>query len=291
VVTRNGIRLQPPEGIEWFGNGLRTSYGLPTRGNYQQIIINAETDIKVWVDNVLQVQSSDPLTGDYRVSDWNGSNVPGRQVIFNVPPTEDSRILITVSTIANYSVTGSQLRIITGLNADDILAITTWNDTSQQNILTQVFNGPVVTGDILQDPFDTVPFDVAVVSNTSGSYDFSEGTVIASNEFFLARADIVATRLWVTLDGARLFSGIDFSIREGQLILSSGTIKSDSVLVVTEFTNSVVPESMAFRIFQDMRGIQATYRISINSSTKLTQPLAANGQVIHVEKQQSFYIA
>ena len=42
------------------------------------------------------------------------------------------------------------------------------------------------------------------------------------------------------------------------------------------------PEHMAFRIFQDMRGVQATYRITDSTTTQLTQPVAASDDVIHV---------
>jgi len=51
---------------------------------------------------------------------------------------------------------------------------------------------------------------------------------------------------------------------------------------VTMFTDSIVPESMAFRIFQDMRGVQATYRITAATSTTLSQDLSATADTIYV---------
>jgi hypothetical protein len=54
------------------------------------------------------------------------------------------------------------------------------------------------------------------------------------------------------------------------------------VLAVTEFTESLVPEAAAFRIFQDMRGVQATYRITAATTTELAQDLSAVSDVIHV---------
>jgi hypothetical protein len=54
-------------------------------------------------------------------------------------------------------------------------------------------------------------------------------------------------------------------------------------LVVTEFTNSIVPEAAAFRIFQDMRGVQATYRITDATTTVLSQALSATADIIYVE--------
>jgi hypothetical protein len=40
---------------------------------------------------------------------------------------------------------------------------------------------------------------------------------------------------------------------------------------------------MAFRIFQDMRGVALTYRITQQSTTKLTQPLGIDDDIIYVE--------
>jgi hypothetical protein len=53
-------------------------------------------------------------------------------------------------------------------------------------------------------------------------------------------------------------------------------------LVVEEFTNSVVPEAMAFRIFQDMRGVQATYRITEATTTTLAQDLSSTANIAYV---------
>jgi hypothetical protein len=55
------------------------------------------------------------------------------------------------------------------------------------------------------------------------------------------------------------------------------------VVVITSFTMSVVPEALAFRIFQDMLGNQKMYRITSDDTTVLTQELSETGDVIHVE--------
>jgi hypothetical protein len=53
-------------------------------------------------------------------------------------------------------------------------------------------------------------------------------------------------------------------------------------LIVTQFTDYVVPEAMVFRIFQDMRGAQATYRITDNTTTTLIHSVAQTDDVINV---------
>jgi hypothetical protein len=283
IVTKGGLRLRPPACIEWIGDDSSVSFGLPQRMGFNQDIINAPTDIQVWVDNVLQEQSFGPVVGSYSVTTWTGSNTPGRQVIFTTPPAAGARILISVSTVSDYEIVGNELQITALVNINDVIGITSWNDTAQQQLLTILWQGPVTTGVTVEEPYDSTAYDLATVSFTPGAYDYTAGTSVSTNEFYLQRDDIVASRLWVTLDGERLFEGIDYTVENGYLILASGAIKSNQVVVVTETTNSIVPESMGFRIFQDMRGVQATYRITSTTSTVLTQDLSATDDIIYVE--------
>lgn len=282
VVTRNGRRLRPPEGIEWFGDNSSVSFGLPQRGGYSQDIINAPSNITVWIDNILQVQSVGATVGTYSVSNWSGSNTPGRQVVFTAPPPSGSRILISVDIEAEYNVVGQTIEIVSTVNIDDVFAVTSWNDTAQQNALTLVFQGPIISGLTIEEPYDSTVYDAASIVDTPGTYDYSVGSAIYNNDFWLQRAGVDAGRLWVTLNGVRLFEGQDFIVEGEYLILSSGYIGLTDVLAVTEFTNSIVPEAMAFRIFQDMRGVQATYRITDATTTTLLQSLSATANIAYV---------
>jgi len=282
IVTRNGSRLRPAEGIEWIGDDSSVSFGLPQRGGYQQSIIDPVTDVLVWVDGVVQTQSLGSFVGDFSVSNWDGSNTPGRQVVFETAPAAGATILISVNTVADYVIAINQVQIASTVNTGDVFEIITWNDTSQQNILTQVFVGPVVSGVVINEPYDSTDYDTAVVNDTPGSYDYTAGTSVANNQFNLGRTDIVASRLWVTLDGVRLFEGADYTVENGFLILSSGAIGSTQVMAVTQFTNSVTPEEMAFRIFQDMRGVQAVYRITRATTTELAATVSATADSIQV---------
>lgn len=286
IVTVNGRRLQPPEGIEWIGDGTSTSFGLPQRGNYSQNVINPITDIQVWVDNVLQVQNFGSVVGDYGVTAYPGSNTPGRQVVFVTPPSDGAKILIAVSTLAQYSVsvgTPSTLIIVPLLNLGDNIVVTSWNDTSQQNALTLVFVGPTVTGISVVEPYDSTGFSYPDTTNDApGSYDYSVGVAIPDNNFDLGRDEILAERLWVTLDGLRLYPGVDFTVQGQYLILGSGTIATTQVVAVTEFTQSVVPSAMAFRLFQDMQGIQSTFRITNATTTILAQDLSASADIAYL---------
>jgi hypothetical protein len=283
IVEINGIRIQPPEGIEWIGDDSSVSFGLPQRGGYQQDLIYAPDQVQVWVDNVLQVQSVGATVGTYSVTNWDGSNTPGRQVVFGVPPAAGARILISVTTVAAYDVAGNTIQFNNLLSYNDKITVTTWNDTAQQNALTLVFVGPITTGLTVNEPYDSTNYDSGSFDNQPGSFDYTIGTSVPDNNFDLARTDVVAGRLWVTLDGMRLFEGTDYTVQGQYLILASGAIGATQVMVVTEFTDSIVPEAAAFRIFQDMRGVQATYRMTAATTTVLAQNLSATADIIHVE--------
>jgi len=406
VVTVNGKRLQPPAGIEWTGDGTSSSFGLPQRSGYPQSAIIPNNDVQVWVDNVLQVQNFGAVVGDYYVTNWTGSNTPGRQVVFFTPPADGAQILISVSTNAQYLVvvgSPSRLIITPQLNIGDQIAITSWNDTSQQDPLTLVFVGPVTTGLTLVEPYDSTLYDPLFVdgistgtypagqfivgntytidtagntdfvalgaasntpgtvfvatgsgavnanglvsgrsytinyvgttdwtllgaasntfnitftanatgtglgtgtavqgngtaggiitvrdpstsnyNNTAGSFDFSLGISIPDNDFNLGREGLSANRLWVTLNGNRLYAGVDYSVQGQYLILGSGIIGQAQVLAVTEFTESIVPNAMAFRLFQDMRGVQTTFRITASTTTTVAQEVSAIADTIYV---------
>lgn len=286
IVTKNGLRLRPAEGREHLGDGLTTSYALPQRGGYSQQIINAATDITVWVNGILQTQSVGSVTGSYSVTNWDGSNDPGRLVVFVQPPQLNAKILISVSTLADYQYTATTNQISIGsvLNLGDVIQVVSWNDTSQQNILTQVYQGPVNTSVIVYEAYDTTVFDLASApnNNTPGTFDYSVGQFLPVNNFDLGRPGVNGNRLWVTLDGSQLFDGTDFTIEGQYLVLSSGTIAPNQVMVITQFTISVVPEAAAFGIFQNQQGTQTTYRITMATTTTVSQDVSAVDDVIYV---------
>jgi hypothetical protein len=297
IVMINGNRILGPSGIEWIGDGTTSSFGLPQRfgSSFSQASIDATNDIQVWVDGILQKQSFGAEIGTYSVTNYDGSNTPGRQVIFDTVPASGAVILISVSTLAQcefaYDPSApaftSLLQIASTLNLDDVIEVVTWNDTSQQNALTLTFAGPVQTGITIYQAYDETDYDSPTLNDPTqplpGEFAFEVGTSSPTNDFNLLRNNIDASRLWVTLDGVRLFEGSDYTIQGQYLILAQGAIDTNQILIVTEFTNSVVPESLAFRIFQDMRGVQATYRMTASTTTVLTQSLSATADIIYVE--------
>jgi hypothetical protein len=277
IVTVNGTRARTSAGAEWYADGS-TEYLLPDRLGFSQALI-ADTDVRVYIDDIPQT-----LGTDFTVEPFSPTEARGI-VLAQEPPT-GSRILICVITGSQCYVTGSELIFVagSGINpvAGSVIQVITWNDTRQQNILTKVYVGPITVGITAEEPYDSTDYDTGTVNDDPGSYDYSEGLIISVNDFQLSRPNIDPNRLWVTLNGTRLFPEVDFTVVDDELILNSGVIHAADVVMISEFTNSVVPPAMAFRIFQDMQGFQLTYRITPATTTFLTQALTATADIVHV---------
>jgi len=276
IVERNGQRLRPPESVEYFGDGSSAApYYLPTRGEINQGLIS-DNDVIVFVDQQPKI-----LSVDFTVSPWDGSS--DRYVEFQTAPAAGAQIIIAVTTAADYALNGNQLTLRVGAAVGATIAVTTWNDTQEQGLLTQVFVGPTETGVTTGQPYDSTDFDIGNVTGDPGSFDYTAGTVVSTNDFDTGRTILDSERLWVTLNGWRLVAGEDFTV-EGSVVTIGGSIIGPADRVnITSFAQTVVPEAIAFRIFQDMLGIQRIYRITPENTTVLTQPLEPGDDIIYVE--------
>jgi hypothetical protein len=286
IVERNGIRARPPEGAYYIADGS-SAYPLPNRGGYSLALV-ADNDVRVWVNNQELTLYSEFTIEPYVLDDDT------RDVEFAIPPSSGSEVLISVSTKADYILQsdGSSLyntllvwRTTNGFYpiAGDIISVTSWNDTSQQEIVTLLWQGPVTTGVVVPEPYDSTDFDVGLVTGLPGSYDYSAGQLVTTNDFQLGRIVPDPTRMVVTKNGNRIFYGDDYLIVGEQLVIHGPVISVIDVVVAQLFTDSVVPEQMEFRIFQDMRGVQATYRMTPSTTTTLTQDLYLDQDIIYVD--------
>jgi hypothetical protein len=251
---------------------------LPTRGGYNQALIS-NVDVSVYVNN----QPLIPGIG-FVVDPYDGSS--DRTITLTASPPVGATILISVSTAAQYIISGNTLIWKTTGSlipiAGDIVSVTTFNDTSEQNILTQVFQGPSSEGTLISQPYDDTNYDDGTVNNAPGSFDYSAGSVIQTNEFDTGRLIADSDRIEVTLDGFFLFEGIGYTIDGSIVTISGPVINAAQVVSITNYTASVIPGAIAFRIFQDMRGLQSTYRITPSTTTKLTAALSATADIISV---------
>jgi hypothetical protein len=285
VVEINGIRARPPEGALYIADGS-SGYALPNRGGYSLGLV-ADNDVYVWVNNERLT-----LGSDYIVEPYTGSDT--RYVDIFVAPSIGSEVLISVITKANYIISDDSssldnyqlvFRTSGGFYPQygDIVSVTSWNDTAQQSIVTLLWQGPVIEGVVVNEPFDSTGFDAGTVTNDPGSFDYTEGIQVTVNDFQLNRIVTDPTRMWVTKNGSRIFYGDDYLVIGQQLVLHGPAIGVTDVVVAQLFTDTIVPEAMEFRIFQDMRGVQATYRMTPATTTILVQPLLKGQDIIYVD--------
>jgi hypothetical protein len=242
-VSINGARTTPYEGIRYVGDGSTTTYSLPDRGGYSPSVVS-NNDVNVYINSQTQIQNI-----DFIVDPWDGMSLSRTITFINGAPPADSIIMIGVRTIAQSWVTGNQLLLRSdmgiSLNDGDIIEIVSWNDTREQDILTQVFVG------------------------TPGVYNTRK--LIVNPE-----------RTLVTLDGLWLFYGDGFTVNGSNVIILQPAVTNTSVVSITTFTQNVVPDAMAFRIFQDMRGVQLTYRMTPGTTTTLVDAVSTTDDAIYV---------
>jgi hypothetical protein len=288
IVTINGVRARTAAGAEYYADDS-SAFLLPSRLGFSQALI-ADNEVFVYLDDIPLV-----LGVDYTVEPFD---VEGqREVLLTSLPAPGTRVLVAVTSQTQCYINNGQLVFdpLYGFipSAGEVITVTTWNDTRQQDILTQVFTGPVTEGVVISQPYDSTDFDSPVLGNPTetqpGLFDYSDANLVSVNNFQLGRVITDPSRLWVTLaltpgnGGNRLFYGKDFTIVGEELVLTSGVISSISTLMVTQFTQSVVPNAMEFRVFQDMRGVQATYRMTADTTTTLAQPLSDSADIIYVD--------
>ena len=280
IVMRNGVRARPYSSVDYVSDGSSLEYYLPDRGGYSQGSIT-DADVSVYENSQLLTQNV-----DYVVDAWDGSSV--RTITLTNPATSGTVVLISISTDAQYSISGNQLTFLPseGLSPQvgDTIEIITWNDTSEQRLLTQVWVGPITEGVLVSQAFDSTDFDnpPGPPSADPGLFDQSSGIQIQTNIFDTGREILDPERILVTLNGSFLINGNGYIVDGSKIIIPGPPISTIAVLAVTSFAQFSVPAAMAFRIFQDMRGIQATYRITANTTTTLVQSVSMTDDVIYV---------
>jgi len=311
IVNVDGRRARPSESIRYTGDGSTTGFQIPQGDNYDLQLVS-QNDVSVWVDNTelvagvgftLEPQTEFTndadfglVTGAVTASEDLGSvassvsvsidlglvsqpAAENRLVILTTAPTANSTVLISVRTKAQYWITDQQLVFqpsqglfpVTG----EKISITSFNDTSEQSLYTQIFVGPNQTGVTVSVAFDATGYD-------SGSFDESTGLVVYNNGFNTGVTLTNAIRLVVTLNGRYLFANEGFTTDGTNVIISGPTISTNDVVVIETFTQETVQEEIGFRIFQDMRQLQQMYRIIEETNTELTNPCTALDDIIYV---------
>lgn len=284
MVSVNGQRARPAAVAEYFPDRITQTFDIPVPSDVNIAEIQ-DSDVSVYVDNLKLA-----LGTDYVVDPVDGSSLVRTVTLAVAPPVEDYEyeIYVACDTKAQYTITGSTLSFVAGSGlvpqTGDAITVVSFNDTSEQRILNQVFAGPSESGITVSEGFDTRGFDIGLITGESGSFDYADGVVIKTNTFLVSERRIVDTNdLTVTLDGRYLFPNQDWIVQDEFFVLILGpAINANQVVVITSIAPNEVPDATGFRVFQDMRGVQTTFRITSDTTVLLTQPLLSTQDVIHV---------
>ena len=278
IVNVNGRRVQPAGSIEHLASGVTATFTLPIAAGYLNSSV-VQADITVYRDGEITVPGT-----TWSLDPDDGSS--DRTITFATTPALGSRIVISVATASPYTISGQIMTWDTGvflLLPGDIVSVTSWNDTQQQELLTQVWQGPEVTGALTSQGYDDTLYDQGNIPGNPGSFDYGVGVQILKNRFDTGRIITNPSRLMVTLNGEYLWPQQGYSVDGSVVVLAGAPISPTAIVAITSFTMTVIPGAMAFRIFQDMRGAQTTYRITSGTTTSLAQPLLQNQDSIVVQ--------
>ena len=270
IVAVGGVIARGSAGSPYVGNGSTYAYLLPQRTGVNPVDIT-KSNISVYIDGILQ----DPAT--YELDNTDPELL---FVLLDTAPIEYSQVYIAVDNDAQYTIDPEAMTLTfnpgTGINPfiGQVISVMTFNDTREQRLSTQIFVGPVEEGAAIYEGFDTTGF--------GDIFDGTIGIIIQSNNLELYQSYTDISRPWISLNGRTLTAYLDYTIDGNVLTLNTGTLNVTDIVIVTNVTNSVVPAAMAFRIFQDMRGVQATYRITTNSTTIVTEEVGQDDDIIYV---------
>lgn len=298
IVTISGVTATGEAGIPYVGNGNNVGYALPERTGIDYTTIT-DANVKVYVNGILQVNPTDytlpaytGFSGDFPQDNYDIApydlDIGTKFVLFGTAPEDKSEIYITVNELAQYVIDpiAQTLEFIAGAGIvpsdNEIISVMTFNDTREQRLSTQIFVGPVTQGITFSQGYDETLFSPEVQNDSPGSYSYQEGQIISVNDFVLYQSYTDAARAWVIKNGRMLTPYIDYNIEGNLLTLTNGVIDALDIVQVTNVTSSIVPEAMEFRIFQDMRGVQATYRMTPSTTTTVAQPVSATADIIYV---------
>jgi len=269
LIYHNGIRLRPPEAKRYIGDSTLTDFRLPEVGLINHSLVST-SEIVVYIDNEVQT-----LSTDYVVTTVVVGADTFKDISFTTAPPIGSKVDVYVITNSDYTIDTSSLIIKSHITVTPTSAIsaTTWNDTSEIDITTSVFVGPTHTTTLVVELFDSFGFDMEL-------FDYIGNAAGTVNLFDLRRTITNGNRLVVTKNGKSLLSGVDYVVSDTALLITGDLISPIDVIAVTSVTDGTVPEELSFRLFKDMNGSSAMYRI--DNSVTLTKDVADTDEKIYV---------
>ena len=186
-------------------------------------------------------------------------------------PAEGDTVIITDATNAEYTVSadGAQVQIADSVaqTSSSILRVNSFTNHDPLRIQTKVFVGEGNGSVTSDDGFDEVAFDSAGFDRQS-----TTGTI---GTYIQDRALSNVNNFWITVDGERLHPG-DYTVNGNDVDLSekfTSTADSNTVVIVTHFTENLIQPPIGFRIFQDMNGTVEYLRLAKDNTTVVIEEI------------------
>jgi hypothetical protein len=201
-------------------------------------------------------------------------------VTFDIAPPKESEIDIGNLTRAEFVIDSGTSLVIdnsVALVAGDELNIISFTDSEPLKIRTQVFVGNTKFSKPLLIGFDSLPLD-------DWNWDSNKTQDYYMPYYTLSRPVTDTVRLWVTVDGVKIFPNRDYIMYDNNTleILNTVAISSNSPVVVSSFTETVAARPISFRMFKNMVNEYSYYRMATVNSTYLAQNLLITDTEIYV---------
>ena len=284
IVTLNGERLRPPEGLEFTSDGTTVDFALDLQSNLGQGTIS-DNDLIVYVDE-REIQ----LYADFILSPFDGSS--DRIITLQTAPEDGKKIKIFVKTGAQYTIHRHSHEIGGGdssihiestgltLKVGDHLAVVGFGYTDELDGMTRVYQGPTQTGFTTRTTFDSVGFD------TEAGFDRQVGVTVDQSVYFLERAITLPENVVVHVNGRRKFYGVDWKLLDGDnryIEFYSVDVQATDIVTVTLESENIVPDEMKFQIFKDMNDTAGIWRCGEQSTSALIKQVDLTDDVIYVK--------
>ena len=272
IVENSGFRLRPPEAKRHAGNGVETDFRLPTTGNIDHTLVS-NSEIVVFIGNDRQT-----LSTDYTVVSVVDGGTTYKEVSFTTAPANGADVDVYTTHAAEYTFDDAgilQVKPSVGVVGTDHIEATTFNDTDQQDMLTNVFVGPTTVTTPIIELFDSGAFDLV-------GFDFVGSSAGDTNLFDVGRDISNDNRLWVTINGRFLLADADYYVSGSNVLIGGDLLSPSDVVVITSFTSNLVPDAIKFKWFKDMNGNVAMYKMDVYNVNTLKADAEADDDIIYL---------
>jgi hypothetical protein len=271
IVELDGNRLTPANAKYYTADGVNNNFRLPDSADDQWYGIST-TDIEVYRnDTRLQEYVNYTVTVD--------DGITPRGVILHETPDQNEVITVALTTNAQYRIINNntiQISNTVAISDGSELRAISFTNHDHSDVQTKVFVGTTESTIVATVGFDDAPYD-------SIGYESPSVAVINEPTYVLDRDITDSNYLWVSVDGVKMYQGIDFTIDDNKVKINPAVnVSATSKVVITSFTENTAAPAMSWRVFKDMLDDVKYYAMAVEHTTALDNDLQITDTEIHV---------